>query len=519
MLLIRGFVYFLGMPVNDVLKSSGIPRGQRAGAIKRGELIQVAPGWDVWRHGRPVELALTANQWDLVAAMVPGGVVSHRTAIDLEAAPDGMLVVTDPRLRKDAPVQRWPNRALRRVAGAGPQVGDTPLRDGLWRSRPVRAWLECLQPSRKGQTAPRGLSRSALEDAIARWCDRMAPAALGIERDALAEIANALMIDADVVRQLQTILDSLATGNRAALSGDYAKVWSRGSGVEASRVARFRGIRDALRTDVKRAATDSLPSGQLFPDPAPSGEARRVLDFFDAYCSNWIEGTEFEVDEARRIVFDGYEPPKRPKDARDVLATFSALQNQPLLATLAGAEPMAIVAVMREIHGGIMRHRPELDPGEYKERPNRAGRTEFVAPQAVEGTLLEGFELVREEQDPWVRAALAMFVVAEVHPFNDGNGRTARALLTHELRGAGLARVIIPPVYRTDYLEALRAASKTDTFTPYARMMRRAAAFVAAMPWTNYAIAVNALTKIGALDEPDGGRRLRLPSEIDNGSV
>jgi hypothetical protein len=69
-------------------------------------------------------------------------------------------------------------------------------------------------------------------------------------------------------------------------------------------------------------------------------------------------------------------------------------------------------------------------------------------------------------------------------------------------------------VYRTDYFEALRAASRTNTYAPYAQMMRRASAFVAAMPWVTFQVARDALAGIGALDVPEGGRRLRLPAEL-----
>lgn len=38
-------------------------------------------------------------------------------------------------------------------------------------------------------------------------------------------------------------------------------------------------------------------------------------------------------------------------------------------------------------------------------------------------------------------AALAMFVIAEVHPFTDGNGRTARLAMNLFLTQAGLTRL------------------------------------------------------------------------------
>jgi len=41
-----------------------------------------------------------------------------------------------------------------------------------------------------------------------------------------------------------------------------------------------------------------------------------------------------------------------------------------------------------------------------------------------------------------------------IHPFMDGNGRTARLLMNLLLMKAGYSITIIPPVYRTDYISA-----------------------------------------------------------------
>src|SRR5260370_7144152 len=49
--------------------------------------------------------------------------------------------------------------------------------------------------------------------------------------------------------------------------------------------------------------------------------------FFDAYFSNYIEGTEFEVDEAVGIVFEHRIPAQRPKDAHDILCTYRLLSH------------------------------------------------------------------------------------------------------------------------------------------------------------------------------------------------
>ena len=50
-----------------------------------------------------------------------------------------------------------------------------------------------------------------------------------------------------------------------------------------------------------------------------------------------------------------------------------------------------------------------------------------------------------------------MFLIAEVHPFADGNGRCGRIMMNAELVAANQARVIIPTVYRNNYLSGLKA--------------------------------------------------------------
>jgi fido (protein-threonine AMPylation protein) len=123
-------------------------------------------------------------------------------------------------------------------------------------------------------------------------------------------------------------------------------------------------------------------------------------------------------------------------------------------------------------------------PGEWQTERNFAGATEFVDPERVQGTLEKGFEILCAAGSVEARAALAMFLVAEVHPFGDGNGRTARLAMNHYLSSAGLTRIIVPTVYRDDYLTALKALTQSrateaafPNAAPYTAMLSRAAAF------------------------------------------
>ncbi|MFO1467926.1 MAG: Fic family protein [Steroidobacteraceae bacterium] len=104
---------------------------------------------------------------------------------------------------------------------------------------------------------------------------------------------------------------------------------------------------------------------------------------------------------------------------------------------------------------------------------------------------------------PANRAALAMFVVAEVHPFTDGNGRTARLAMNLFLTQAGFTRIIIPTVFRDDYISALKAMSINALPTPLARMLGRAARFSRWVNMTSKAAAFNDLKRSNALGRPE----------------
>ncbi|MGH9363672.1 MAG: Fic family protein, partial [Thermoanaerobaculia bacterium] len=143
-----------------------------------------------------------------------------------------------------------------------------------------------------------------------------------------------------------------------------------------------------------------------------------------------------------------------------------------------------------------MQARPDKRPGEWKEQSNQAGSTLFVLPELVPGTMREGFERVRGVTEPLARALMTMFVVAEVHPFTDGNGRTARIAMNAHLTQGALSRIIIPTVYREDYVLPLKALSNQGDPAAYLAAMTRAQRWSASFAW----------------DQPRGGVRAALES-------
>ncbi len=100
----------------------------------------------------------------------------------------------------------------------------------------------------------------------------------------------------------------------------------------------------------------------------------------------------FEVEEAEEIVFESRVPPQRPADAHDIQGTFDAITDSRLRGTVP-RDADELEDFLRDTHRRVMGGRPRAAPGEYKERPNRAGMTCFVHPDLVRGTLRAAFPL------------------------------------------------------------------------------------------------------------------------------
>lgn len=203
-----------------------------------------------------------------------------------------------------------------------------------------------------------------------------------------------------------------------------------------------------------------------------------------------------------------------------MLGTFDPISD-PSMQGRVSAGPDELETIAQAFHPRIMAGRPELTPGECKAKANRAGNTEFVAPALVEGTLRQGWERYRTLPQGLARAIFTAFLIAEVHPFTDGNGRVARALANAELTAANQQRLIIPTVLRDDYLRALRALralSRGAHATPLIRVLERTQAWAHEVDWSSIEAARRDLEATNALmtsaEADELGVILRLPSEV-----
>ena len=175
------------------------------------------------------------------------------------------------------------------------------------------------------------------------------------------------------------------------------------------------------------------------------------------------------------------------------------------------------LTLLKAHHAVIMAKRPEKLPGQFKVEDNRAGSTLFVAPELVQGTLKKGYELYQNLDAPFHRAVFMMFLVAEVHPFADGNGRIARIMMNAELVTENEQRIIIPTVYRNNYLVALKALTHNQQPQALIRTLDFAQRYTGKVDWNDKTISQRILEATNAFIDPTQadlqGIRLTLPDD------
>jgi hypothetical protein len=158
-----------------------------------------------------------------------------------------------------------------------------------------------------------------------------------------------------------------------------------------------------------------------------------------------------------------------------------------------------------------MEQRPEAYPGQFKLEPNRAGNTWFVEPQLVRGTLIEGSSLARSVPEGLPRAIYYAFLVSEVHPFADGNGRISRLLMNAELSRLGEARIIIPTLFQEEYVDCQRQLSRQNDPIGLIHVLALTQRWTAGFEYSDVDALIESVKRTNALERSRMQFRLTMP--------
>jgi len=467
-------------------------------ALARGKLRKLGSRLYTRNLDEEPERLVLRNWYYLITAYYPDALITDRTALENQPAPDGSVCLISDKKRDT----ELPGLTFRPRKGAPPLESDRPFIGGARLASPARAYLENMRPSRaRAGRVARTLSREEVENRLDALIRQQGENAVNQLREEARALAPQLGLEKEF-DELGQLIGALLGTREAKIKGAIGKARAAGNPFDPDRIRLFEALFAALR--------ETVPT----PHPAPkrTGAANANLSFFEAYFSNFIEGTEFSVEEAQEIVFGGVIPQERPDDAHDILGTYRVVSDPAEMQTLA-PNFEEFIAILRRRHAAIMDARPDKNPGAFKTQVNRAGNTVFVVPDLVTGTLEKGFEFLQGLGAPFHRAVFIMFLVSEVHPFADGNGRAARIMMNAELVAGGQERIIVPTGYRTDYLGALRALSQTGNTIPLIRMLDYAQQYTHKIDWRDLDAARVMLEQTGAFAEGEDAK-LRMPEGL-----
>jgi fido (protein-threonine AMPylation protein) len=160
----------------------------------------------------------------------------------------------------------------------------------------------------------------------------------------------------------------------------------------------------------------------------------------------------------------------------------------------------------------MLRMRPEVNPGKIKMVDNFAGTTQFVGPAFVRGTLTEGSQLALTVPEGIARAIYYAFLVSEIHPFEDGNGRLSRLVMNSELTRVGLSRIIIPTLFHPQYVDCARVLTRSNEPEGFVSSIAKMANWSVQFDYNDLEALISALKKSNALEESPAQYKLLNPN-------
>jgi len=191
------------------------------------------------------------------------------------------------------------------------------------------------------------------------------------------------------------------------------------------------------------------------------------------YTSNAIEGNALTLRETAEVIEHGITVGgKSLRDHLEAVDHYGALQW--MRERAATGIPLDEDAV-RELHRRIVARSQSEIAGVYSQLPRRIAGSPVIFPNPAKIPQLMadvGAWLASAPSDP-ATAFLAHFRLTAIHPFGDGNGRTARLLMNLMLIRGGFPPVAVRPEDRKTYLAALERGSLAENLGPLQLFMHQ----------------------------------------------
>ena len=204
--------------------------------------------------------------------------------------------------------------------------------------------------------------------------------------------------------------------------------------------------------------------------PVSQAALRALQKSFDVdltYTSNAIEGNTLTLRETAELIEHGLTVGGKP--LRDHLEAVDHYHAVLWMRDLADETTPVDETTVRELHRRIVaRSQPEI-AGVYSSLPRRIAGSPVIFPNPLKiPDLMSEFGKWLRNSEPTLETSFdAHFRLAAIHPFSDGNGRTARLFMNLLLLRAGYPPIAIRPEDRKNYLDTLEHGSLQNDLEPF----------------------------------------------------
>ena len=212
---------------------------------------------------------------------------------------------------------------------------------------------------------------------------------------------------------------------------------------------------------------DALQSEIISYRPLEAPLIKQLKEYYKiglTYSSNAIEGNTLTESETKIVIEEGITIGGKP--LKDHLEAIGHAEAYDFLQTLA-LNKTILEKDLTKLHHLFYFRIDEKNAGKYRSSKAIITGSKYPLPKPADlphlmHELIPHIEKYRKEFHPVKAAALAHKDFVFIHPFIDGNGRTARLLMNLLLLQEGFNIAIIPPITRREYIDALELAHTTD---------------------------------------------------------
>ena len=229
--------------------------------------------------------------------------------------------------------------------------------------------------------------------------------------------------------------------------------------------------------DIKKSKLDALR-------PLSQEQIKNLKNIYDidlTYNSNAIEGSTLTYSETKLILNDGLTiGGKKMNEHLEVINHKDALDFIESISHLKSSEIQ--LRDILDIHYLILKAISTSDAGKYRLKQVSVRKSDgtiynFVEPLKVKDSMDDFILWLQTNEDnlhPILLASLAHYKFVTIHPFIDGNGRTARLLMNLILIQNGYPPAVIKVSNRVEYIQAIEKAQNENVLDDFYEVIANA---------------------------------------------